>query len=91
MGLARMSKWRNNSWETEVNICLCSLAISHKNSFCGRVLSGQTVAKARHEVPSALQGKVGLFPAETKYQPLGPGWHRGQDIPKLLQLFAGML
>lgn len=69
VGLARVWKWRSNFWETEVNICLCFLAISHKNSFCGRDLSGQTVAKARHELPNALQGKVGLFPAEINYQP----------------------
>lgn len=47
------------------------------------------MAKARHELPSALQGKVGLFPAETNFQPLGPDWHSGQDIPKPLQLLVG--
>lgn len=72
VGLARVWKRRSNFWETEVNICLCSLAISHKNSFCGRDLSGQTVAKARHELPGALQGKVGLFPSWDQLPASGP-------------------
>lgn len=59
VGLARVWKWRSNSWETEVNICLCSLAISHKNSFCGRTLSDQTVANARYKLQCS-PGKGGL-------------------------------
>uniref|UniRef100_A0A8B9J1Z6 Uncharacterized protein n=1 Tax=Amazona collaria TaxID=241587 RepID=A0A8B9J1Z6_9PSIT len=41
-------KCRSHAWETDANVCLCSLPLSHEHSFHGRDPSGcKAVAKAR--------------------------------------------
>lgn len=66
VGLARVWRWRSHSWETDANVCLCSLALSHENSFRGSDVSGcKTVAKDRQLAggPHHTPGRGGLAPS----------------------------